>query len=37
MATLKNRPETALLGVDVQNGVVGGPTSATRSSRMSAA
>ena len=37
MTTLENRPNTALIVIDVQNGVVGGRTSATRSSRTSAA
>ena len=37
MTTLENRPNTALLVVDVQNGVVGGLTSGTRSSRTSPA
>ena len=37
MTTLENRPNTALLVIDVQNGVVEGATSATPSSRTSAA
>jgi len=37
MTTLGNRPNTALLVVDVQNGVVEGHAGATRSSRTSAA
>ena len=36
MTTLENRPNTALLVIDVQRGVVAGATSATRSSRTSA-
>ena len=37
MTTLENRPNTALLVIDVQNGVVRGLIDATRSSRTSAA